>query len=65
MHAHELLVCGRVAALCSRDELGLLEWPAHHRAFYTATRIEVPDAARLQDPFSTTLGVGRKAGATA
>src|SRR6476646_6836587 len=44
MHAYELLVCGCVAALCPRDELGLFEWPAHHCGLYTASALEVPRA---------------------
>ena len=46
VHAYELLVCGGVAALCPRDELGFFEWPAHHCAFYTASAAEVPAEER-------------------
>src|SRR5881397_3047025 len=28
---HDLLVVGRIAALCARDELGIVRWPALHR----------------------------------
>src|SRR4029078_8472974 len=46
MHANELLVRGRVAALCPHDEVGLFEWSAHHPAFLP--RADARGSARHQ-----------------
>src|ERR671930_1464552 len=46
---HEFSVGVLVAALRPFDELRLIEWPAHHRRYYTGTGSGVP-AARLRSP---------------
>jgi hypothetical protein len=45
MHAYELLVGGRLAALGARDERLLAAWSAPTRPFYTRRGAEVPVAS--------------------
>src|SRR6185436_5598999 len=40
--SHELLVGVAVAALRAADQVGFVEWSAHHRCFYTAGLGRVP-----------------------
>ena len=47
MSVHEFSVRNAVATLRSFDQLPLVQWPVHHRCFYTVSRSEVPVASPL------------------
>ena len=54
---HELLVGVCVTALRASNQVRFVEWPAHHRPFYTVVRYEVP--TRITPPRGHGAGEAR------
>ena len=60
---HEFSVGRGVAALRAFDQLGFVQWPVHHRRFYTHARANVPgqpERRALGCRWDLALGVGRR-----